>query len=138
MMIQDKNTMGEREEDVMEERKGDVMEKLTYSESLIITAGTIVRNSSISDEKCVSLILDIMVDIRRNHSGIDETTETGMMVILSSILSKELTRSEAATLLDEMLKGFKKMLSNIKAAVHALSLVENPIIINKDDDTKEE
>lgn len=134
MMIQDKNTMGEREEDVMEERKGDAMEKLTYSESLIITAGTIVRNSSISNEKCVSLILDIMVDIRRNHSGIDETTETGMMVILSSILSKEFTRSEAATLLDEMLWGFKKMLSNIKAAVHALSLVENPIIINKDAD----
>ena len=125
-MIQDKNTMGERKE--------DVMEKLKYSESLIITASAVVRNSSISDEKCVSSILDVMVDIRRNHSGIDETTETGMMVILSSILSKEFTRSEAATLLDEMLWGFKKMLSNIKAAVHALSLAENPIIINKDAD----
>ncbi|MBR1988372.1 MAG: hypothetical protein IKA36_04965 [Clostridia bacterium] len=128
MMIQDKNTMGERKE--------DAMEKLTYSESLIITAGTIVRNSSISDEKCVSLILDIMVDIRKNHSGIDETTETGMMAILSLILSKELPRNEVATLLDEMLWGFKKMLSNIKAAVHALSLVENPIIINKDADVE--
>lgn len=128
MMIQDKNTMGERKE--------DAMEKLTYSESLIITAGTIVRNSSISNEKCVSLILDIMVDIRRNHSGIDETTETGMMAILSLILSKELPRNEAATLLDEMLWGFKKMLSNIKAAVHALSLVENPIIVNKDTDVE--
>lgn len=126
MTIQDKNTMGERKE--------DVMEKLTYSESLIIAAATIVRNSSISDEKCVSSILDIMVDIRKNHSGIDETTETGMMVILSSILSKELPRNEVATLLDEMLWGFKKMLSNIKAAVHALSLAENPIIINKDTD----
>lgn len=128
MMIQDKNTMGERKE--------DAMEKLTYSESLIITAGTIVRNSSISDEKCVSLILDIMVDIRKNHSGIDETTETGMMAILSLILSKELPRNEVATLLDEMLWGFKKMLSNIKAAVHALSLAENPIIINKDADVE--
>lgn len=120
----------------MEERKEDVMEKLTYSESLIIAAATIVRNSSISDEKCVSSILDIMVDIRKNHSGIDETTETGMMAILSLILSKEFSRNEVVILLDEMLSGFKKMLSNIKAAVHALSLAENPIIINKDADVE--
>ena len=99
----------------MEERKEDVMEKLKYSESLIITAGTIVRNSSISNEECVSLILDIMVDIKKNHPGIDETTETGMMVIVLAILSKEFSRNEVAILLDEMLYSVKKMLSNIKA-----------------------